>query len=790
MLRLAMTMTSAAVLTAVLSSGVAGAQWTVIAQQGEPVPEGDAVFGTLLNPSLNNAGQVVFSAVLDAADGGWLGERGLYMHDGALAKLMRTGDALPGGDGVFDFPGVPVLNGAGQVAFTATLDDTPGGWFVDDEALYLHDGAALLELARADDVVPEGGGRFESFETPAFNDAGQVAFGAALRHTTGGWLVDDEGLYLHDGAALTNVARTGDAAPGGSELFDWLGAAELSGGGHVAFRAGLRDPGDESPAGEGVYLHDAAGLSELVRTGEMELLEHWNPNTPAEEHAIVGVSRVKVNAAGGVLFHATLELEVATRQAVFMHDGAERVLIAADEQLAFGAEPGASDEIFVGFDASAINDAGRVALAARLPNDEPFEPNVRPALYLSDEQVQMEIARGGDATPRGGVFGDFSDLAVLAGGQVVFKSAAGLDEAGIYLADGAELVELVRTGDAFGSINIERLIGPVRANDHGQVVFVARSDGQRVLLSAAPTLNWRGGAAGDWDEPDNWTLGLSPAAPHRLVVERETAVSIAGPADDAAVLSLTLGGDEPGAGAVTLSLGAGDLAASEHVHLRGSGQLVGGGRVATPVLVNDGAIELSPASVLTIDGDYEQGGDGSLRLEVDAGGAGRVEVGGVASLAGGLEVVLDGARPESGSVLAVVLATGINGAFDAQAVSLPGEDWALHYGDEAVALSYQLLVGDMNRDGVVDTGDVAPFVLGLTNRQAYIDTYGIDPAFVGDINGDGAFDTGDVAPFVQLLVGDGASVPEPGTAVLMGVGVLGLLRRRRAQALGWRRTLD
>ena len=92
-----------------------------------------------------------------------------------------------------------------------------------------------------------------------------------------------------------------------------------------------------------------------------------------------------------------------------------------------------------------------------------------------------------------------------------------------------------------------------------------------------------------------------------------------------------------------------------------------------------------------------------------------------------------------------------------------------------------LLLGDMNLDGTVDTGDVAPFVLALTSPQAYQDQFGIDPALVGDINQDGSFDTGDVAPFVQLLVGGstgGAAVPAPGSLALLGLAVLMLSWRR------------
>ncbi len=79
-----------------------------------------------------------------------------------------------------------------------------------------------------------------------------------------------------------------------------------------------------------------------------------------------------------------------------------------------------------------------------------------------------------------------------------------------------------------------------------------------------------------------------------------------------------------------------------------------------------------------------------------------------------------------------------------------------------------VLVGDMNLDGVVDTGDVATFVLALTHPASYMSQFGVDEATLkalGDINGDGVLDTGDVAPFVQLLVGSNVAETQPQESV-------------------------
>jgi len=82
----------------------------------------------------------------------------------------------------------------------------------------------------------------------------------------------------------------------------------------------------------------------------------------------------------------------------------------------------------------------------------------------------------------------------------------------------------------------------------------------------------------------------------------------------------------------------------------------------------------------------------------------------------------------------------------------------LGYGrsDATVVLAYNptaRVEGDLNCDGLVDSGDINPFVLALSDPDTWQQQNPGCDIMNGDINSDGEFNLGDISPFVELLSG-------------------------------------
>ncbi len=90
------------------------------------------------------------------------------------------------------------------------------------------------------------------------------------------------------------------------------------------------------------------------------------------------------------------------------------------------------------------------------------------------------------------------------------------------------------------------------------------------------------------------------------------------------------------------------------------------------------------------------------------------------------------------------------------------------------------LIGDMDSSGKIDSDDINPFILAMTDPNAYFAQYGLNPDFVGDCDDSGKLDTDDIDDFIAKLLAGSQAVPEPATLSLLILGgVASLVRRRR-----------
>ena len=387
-----------------------------------------------------------------------------------LRPLARTGDAVPGG-GRFDrfgqeaLPIVAPVNARGDVAFFATL--TRGG---SDEGIFLQRAGRLVTVAREGDRVA-GVGRLSGFgkhPTPTLNDAGSVAFAAAV---AGGRAV--EGIFAWSTGRLRAVATTGSPAPGmPSSVLAGVDAPTINARGDVVFLATVRR-GRESI--EAILASRGGVLRKVVAQGD--------PAPAGGTFAAFGPPAV--NAGGQVAFAAVVEGK-AVPGGLFVATGDRiQMVVAAGEDTPIGG-------IFAKFsERIGLNDAGVIAFHGMLK----FAP-VEAAIFVVESGRTRAISRLGDPAPGGGTIAHFGLWpAVGSTGAVAFAASieSGSTSVAILLADATGLTQIVAVGDTLpGGDRIASLtLYPVvSVGPRGHVTFAvaptATGEGPEGLFAAQP----------------------------------------------------------------------------------------------------------------------------------------------------------------------------------------------------------------------------------------------------------------------------------------------------------------
>jgi len=617
---------------------------TPLATSGDPTPRGDLRFATFDPPQVNRRGEVGFQARTLPPGVAGEGTRGLFLaDDNALATVARGGDPLPGGNGevarTVDF----ALNDSGTVALIVTSGSAPDPFLPAPTTLLRGDATGLTEIARVEEMAPDGVGTLKRIDSIALNNAGTFAFRGSVK--VGGdylWVI-----YRQDETAATRVMIEGQPAPDGSGPLTPFGDPLLNDLGQVAFRATI---GTEPFA-----LDQAILLS--TGTDLVTIAQHFLPLEFPEP---------RLNNRGEVVFlQGTLALGSPLGAVILRGDGSGLAPIVETGDVPADAQ----DPLTAISPEFALNDGGAVAFAGS--TGEPATSDSREGIFVADNGAVQTIVHEGDPVPGGegtfaafrfgvplpGPFGWISlgapvsspppSVVPVFGRQVVpnladrplfpfvqlteagataFRAAVGdtavgmvVDQA-LFLGDPDETITAVRVATPLVGSRVAE-IDDFALNDRGQVAYTALlADGREGLFLFTPDLHWRGGD-GLWDDHTHWTIGLEPAEVHAVTLGRPVAVT--GPAAPARVRGLTV------TGGATLAL--------------------------------------HPGGPLTVAGEYTQEGSATLAVELAPGAAPAITTTGIATLAGTLRVTLaSGVTPLPGDRFQVVSAAGgITGDFAA-----------------------------------------------------------------------------------------------------------------------------
>ena len=322
----------------------------IVAASGQPSPAGGNfdrfdVDGRAVTAVSNRQGDVAFFATLLRSTA----DEGLFIAAGnGIAKVAAVGDAVPSGERIAGFGERPAvaLNEAGGAAFAAELTGgkSTSGVFVVQKGKIA---SAALSGAAAPDIA---GATLAQFEPPALNDAGEVAFLAATRRGR----ESGEAIYLQRRGALTKVAGSGDAAPGGG-IFSSFGNPCLNNKGEVAFAAIV----DQGPVLGGIFLKAASDMRLVLGVGSP---------SPAGGIFARFSERLEINDAGTIALSSVLRGGGPEAAVFVIENDTPRVVAALGDAApqggtlsAFASWPGLSQAGTVAFIASV--DGGPNALA-------------------------------------------------------------------------------------------------------------------------------------------------------------------------------------------------------------------------------------------------------------------------------------------------------------------------------------------------------------------------------------------------------------------------------------------
>ena len=349
---------------------------------------------------VNASGQVAFYASILRNNS----TEGIFLASGGrITKAAAVGDRVPGGGILSEFAKhpMPALNDAGTIAFGAAVTSARAG-----EGIFLAKEGALKVVALAGADAPGVmGGTFVDFDAPALNNRDEVVFVAAVRRGRDNF----QALYLLSNGILRKLVAEGDPVPGGGH-FEKFGLPAINNKGVIAFPASL----DHGPALGGIFVAGTRDLKMLVGAGAL---------APDGQMLVRFSERVAIDDADDIAFGAQLGVGRAGTEAVM------KVNTTGLVQIAIGGSPAPGGGKFSGFGPwPSVGPAGMVAFVAAI------EGGPGPlGVYAWQSGALRRIVMVGDKLAEGGVLAPFAIHSVTSvgpNGGVTFATMGDPDRGG------------------------------------------------------------------------------------------------------------------------------------------------------------------------------------------------------------------------------------------------------------------------------------------------------------------------------------------------------------------------
>ena len=272
---------------------------SLLAREGQPIADiPGAAFNEFSDPAINDSGEVAFSASLTGTAGGTADNHAIFEGvPGSLEVVVQKGQSAPNGLGRFTQLSAVSLNESGDVSFYSPL--TAGSSVA---GIFISEGGSVKTIAADGQLSPDGGGAWSisQFGAPCamLNNAGQLFFDA--------FRADGARLFRSDGQQLVTIVHGNEPNPDGDGTIGVLfNQGAFNDAGQVAFGAGINGVADSVDFGLFLY-DDAMGLRLVVRTGDLLLGSTITGIGFSDEHSTRDTEQTGLNNFGQVAYRFEL----------------------------------------------------------------------------------------------------------------------------------------------------------------------------------------------------------------------------------------------------------------------------------------------------------------------------------------------------------------------------------------------------------------------------------------------------------------------------------------------------